>query len=139
MSVLLDETPVEVRALRVPSSEWKLILRARPNLLVEGPHESTERLIAVLASHSPAPPDDWRHSTESAPDAALLVRDVDTLSAEDQRELMNRIKGDEGPFTPRQVISTSATPVFPLIERGLFLEALYYRLNSVRLTIGEAR
>lgn len=137
MSVLLDETPVEVLALHVPASDWRLIVKARPNLLVEGPHDSTERLLAALASHSPTPVGDWRQSGETAEGATLIVRDVDRLTAQEQRELMDCMKGDEGPSIPRQIISTSATAVFPLIARGLFLEALYYRLNSVCLKIGE--
>jgi DNA-binding NtrC family response regulator len=34
-----------------------------------------------------------------------------------------------------QVVSTSSEALFPLVERGIFDDALYYRLNVVRLTI----
>jgi len=35
----------------------------------------------------------------------------------------------------RQVVSATTHPLFPLIARGLFDEALYYRLNVMRLSI----
>jgi transcriptional regulator of acetoin/glycerol metabolism len=34
-----------------------------------------------------------------------------------------------------QVVSTTAQPLFPLVGRGLFDEALYYRLNVVHLCV----
>lgn len=133
-----DETPSEVLALHVEAFDWQLIVNTRPNLLVEGPQESTESLIAVLASVSPEPLRDWRLSAEGAAAPTLLVRDVDELTVEEQRQLMDRMRGTEGQPMPRQIISTSATAVFSLVERGLFLEDLYYRLNSIRLEISAA-
>ena len=34
-----------------------------------------------------------------------------------------------------QTISLTTMPLFPLVVRGLFAEALYYRLNSVLLRV----
>lgn len=136
LSAPSNETPAEVLALRVPAFDWQLIVTARPNLLVEGPQESIECLVAALASVSPEPLWDWRQSPKGAAATTLLVQRIDALTVDEQRQLMDRMRGGEGQPVPRQVISTSATAVFPLVEKGLFREDLYYRLNSMRLEIG---
>jgi hypothetical protein len=131
------ETPPEILALHLPPCEWEIIVDARPNLLVEGPSSTTEGLIQVLASVSPEPWRDWRQAPPDAPlSTTLVVRDADALTPEEQRLLLDRLNGVGGQ-PPRQIVSTSARPVFPLVERGVFLADLYYRMNSVRLPISE--
>ena len=34
-----------------------------------------------------------------------------------------------------QVIATTSEPLFPLVERGAFLDVLYYRLNILRVEV----
>jgi transcriptional regulator of acetoin/glycerol metabolism len=34
-----------------------------------------------------------------------------------------------------QIVSTSKSPLFPLVERGAFLDRLYYQLNVVYLDL----
>jgi DNA-binding NtrC family response regulator len=59
----------------------------------------------------------------------LIVRDVAALTATDQQRLLQWL--DRGERS--QVLSTAAQPVFSLVERGEFLEDLFYRLNVLRL------
>ena len=40
---------------------------------------------------------------------------------------------DEG----AQIIATSTRPVFPRVARGEFSDALYYRINTVTLVLGD--
>ena len=131
-----SEMPAEILALDVQPSDWRVIVSARPNLLVEGPQANSERLIGILASLSPDPVRDWRQLADCL-STTVLVRGVDALTPEEQRKLMHRLEGASGQPLPRQVISTSTRAVFPLVECGLFLSQLYYRLNSVRLQVGE--
>ena len=37
--------------------------------------------------------------------------------------------------TDVQVVSTAKAPLFPLVERGAFLDRLYYQLNIVYLDL----
>jgi transcriptional regulator of acetoin/glycerol metabolism len=57
-----------------------------------------------------------------------VLRNVSALDGHGQAALLRWL--DAG----RQVISTTAHPLFPLITRGLFDEALYYRLNVTLLS-----
>ena len=41
----------------------------------------------------------------------------------------------ENSIDQKQVVSTTVQPLFPLVERGLFAEALYYRLNVMLLCV----
>jgi transcriptional regulator of acetoin/glycerol metabolism len=61
----------------------------------------------------------------------VLVRDLATLSVDQQRALSSWLD-QVGPGHV-QIVSTNALPLFPLVEQGVFLEALYYRLNTLRL------
>jgi len=61
---------------------------------------------------------------------ALVLGNVCALDRHEQAALLRWL--DVG---RKQVVSATAQPVFPLIARGLFDEALYYRLNVMRLSI----
>jgi DNA-binding NtrC family response regulator len=63
----------------------------------------------------------------------LIVDEVAELDANDQRFLLGWLNGPGG---RTQVISLTSQPLFPLVERGLFLADLYYRLNIVRPEVG---
>jgi len=61
----------------------------------------------------------------------MLIRDVATLSLDQQHALLSWL--DQAGPGHAQVVSTAALALFPVVEHGMFLEALYYRLNTVRL------
>jgi hypothetical protein len=58
---------------------------------------------------------------------ALILRGVDALVAADQRRLLDWL----GDAVAVKVIGTATAPLLPRIERGAFLESLYYRLNTI--------
>jgi transcriptional regulator of acetoin/glycerol metabolism len=61
----------------------------------------------------------------------LVIRNVDGLSLEHQAALSAWL---ERPAMGRtQVVSTTNAPLFPRVAAGLFLEKLYYRLNTLVL------
>jgi hypothetical protein len=66
------------------------------------------------------------------PVGTLVVPNVDGLDHEQQHQLMRWLDVTSG---TAQVISTTAQPLFPLVKRGIFLEALYYRLNTIRVDL----
>jgi hypothetical protein len=60
-----------------------------------------------------------------------VLRNVDGLSAEQQRTLLAWL---EHAVAPTHVVSTTTVPLFPRVTAGLFLDVLYYRLNTVMLS-----
>jgi transcriptional regulator of acetoin/glycerol metabolism len=52
------------------------------------------------------------------------------LGRHEQAALLEWLDGER-----KQVVSTTVDPLFPLIARGLFDEALYYRLNVMLMRI----
>ena len=66
----------------------------------------------------------------AAPFGTLLVKDVSRLDRTQQARLA-RIAA--APHV--QIISMASAPLFPLVDRGAFLDELYYRLNMVTLDL----
>ena len=111
--------------------EWADINRARPNVLLEGPPDTTEAAARFLLSHAFEPIVKIQSGERldlSAGPCTLLVHDVDTLNADEQIRLLRWI---ESAPSRVQVVSTCSQPLFSRVTRGLFDERLYYRLNVI--------
>jgi hypothetical protein len=114
--------------------EWSVLRAGRPNVLITGSAAAVDGLIAALRPFLRIPLHRWEAGTVlPAPKeaATLLISDVGTLSPEQQQTLLSWLD-DALPGQP-QVVSTTALELFSLVQSGTFLEALYYRLNAVRL------
>lgn len=62
----------------------------------------------------------------------LILHDAATLTMAEQTQLLDWLNA----ASPRpQVVSTSAQPLFAQVERGLFAEPLYYRLNVILIGV----
>ena len=133
-----DKTQAQLGALDVSPQDWFVIVSSRPNVLVEGPERSTELLIQALATAVHETMYDWNQPWPKDGRATVVVRAVDALSDEEQRQVLDLLNDSGNGFPPRQVVTTCARPLFPLVHQGLFREDLYYRLNVVHLKIGEA-
>jgi len=132
-----DTTHAELGALDVSPQDWFVIVSVRPNVLVEGPEHSTELLIHALATTVHETMYEWNQPWPKDGRATVIVRAVDALNDEEQRQVLDLLNDSGNGSPPRQVITTSARPLFPLVHEGLFREDLYYRLNVVHLKIGE--
>jgi hypothetical protein len=106
----------------------------RCNALLEGTATATDAALALWQPHirepivrheSPTPLD-----LPSGETGTLILSNVATLSRDEQRRLFVWMRAT-GSRT--QIISTSARPLFALVEDGLFDAALYYRLNVLLL------
>jgi Sigma-54 interaction domain len=64
----------------------------------------------------------------------LILRDVDRLSSDDQRQLLEWL---EPAGRRMRVISVASAALYPRVEAGAFIDTLYYRLNTVTLEINE--
>ena len=58
----------------------------------------------------------------------LILREVGALPLSDQHRLIGWLERAAG---QTQVVSTTTTPLLPLVLTGAFLARLYYRLNTV--------
>jgi hypothetical protein len=115
----------------------KGILRvARPNLLILGTDGETKQTIDAIASSLADPVATWVPSPLSPfpdqPCRTLIIHDVDRLTFSQQEHLVRISAARAGAL---QIIATSQCPLFTAVQRGVFLERLYYRLNVVVLDL----
>jgi hypothetical protein len=111
--------------------DWNLI-SARVNVLLIGESRTTKALVDIARRHTAEPLINLRCANElylptiRDGDTAFLV-DVDELVLLDQQRLNTWLDS-----TPRpRLISTSRVSLIAMVEAGMFLESLYYRLNTL--------
>ena len=105
----------------------------RVNLLVTGATADIQDALTRLRPNLRQPIQTW-----TAPDplelpspiqsGTLIVRDVAALLPIDQGRLLKWLEMSGG---RTQVVSTTTSPLLPLVESGAFHDTLYYRLNVV--------
>jgi transcriptional regulator of acetoin/glycerol metabolism len=103
------------------------------NLLLIGRDEVTRAFLAGLMSSLATPVVYWDDATPTLSSGAagsLIVRNCARLSRASQQRLLEWLKDHRG-----RIIATSTRPVFPRVERGLFSDGLYYRINTVTLLL----
>jgi hypothetical protein len=116
---------------------WEIAVTNRLCVLVSGPPVATG---AFLDKHGIELP--WRviHVTCDRPGAfwecemagTVVLHDVDKLGLMWQRQLFAWLDTEAG---RTQVVSTTSRSLLPLIAAGDFLERLFYRLNTVHITL----
>jgi hypothetical protein len=107
-------------------------LRARPNVLIDGPARDAERTFERMRPYLRMPLAIWApRETPWLPTGTfrtLLIRSVDSLNASQQENVARFISQTAGRV---QVVSIADTKLFPLVTRGMFQERLFYRLNTI--------
>ena len=118
----------------LPQDVLTRLKRQHPNILVVGPAAFVNAALRSIEPLVPQPIVSWRPSeTRAVPAdsyATLVIHRVDTADAAQQRQLCDWFDKRPGHI---QVVSTALAPLYPFVENGTFLEALYYRLNHVSL------
>jgi len=120
------------------NGDWRALLRARVNVLVTGPLTSLEEFMKLcreelrqpLVFASPGLP------LPSHASDTLVVTDVHLLDDAAQHTLAAWVCDPQHANT--QVMSLTSTPLFSLVDQGLFDRDLYYHLNTVHLQLTEA-
>jgi Sigma-54 interaction domain len=127
----------DMHPLEFPWTADAAKLQRRPNLLVLCRNREPEEVLAPLKVSARRPfticrlpgalalPQDAR--------GTLCLMDVGALMLGQQMKLYDWL---EGAGRECQVVSIAREPLYPLIEDGRFMEALYYRLNVVCLDAG---
>ena len=114
--------------------EWRILKTARCNVLVTAIPDAVERLLAALTPYLDQPVWCWTPDTVLPPPGdvrTLVIHNVDALSDYQQRELLSWL--EQSAVTRSRVVSTTTVRLVPLVAAGLFLEVLYYRLNTLLL------
>jgi Sigma-54 interaction domain len=112
----------------------------RPNVLVIGPVARIEATVAAIVAASSIPVCDWTPDQPlpaTGDRSTIVIRDIATLSPALQRAWLAWLHAQQA--CPAHIIATSSIAVFPLVSQGMFLEDLYYRLNTVLLDVRTER
>lgn len=113
-----------------------LALQQRSNMLVVGGAAETRLLLARLRASLSTPTYSWKGGRLVLPPVSvrctLVLSNVDTLAARDQRRLEAWFENGHG---AAQVISTTARPLHALVLEGVFLDRLYYHLNTILIEL----
>jgi hypothetical protein len=120
------------------ADDWRRAATAQHSMLVEGPEASIQAVLQRLTPYLREPVT-WlqRGGSQALPaegSGALVLQNIAALEPEAQARLRVWLDNDAH---RRQVVSTSAYPLFPLVDCGLFDAGLYYRLNVVRFSVGQ--
>ena len=117
------------------NDEWLLAVRTQANLLVTGRRTVVARAIREVAPWLRQP---IVRVTCTLPlalpmDAStLILDDVDALTDAEQTTLLKYLDAAQAAM---QVISSTATPLYPRVQAGFFSDVLYYRLNMLYLPL----
>jgi hypothetical protein len=116
--------------------EWRNVCLGHHSLLLQGPKASTQAALHFLTPHLASPvfwkPGGAQLELPESGGGVLVLHDVGDLTREAQARLMRWL---DHSVERKQVVSTSEYSLFGLVARGLFDEALYYRLNVVLLNL----
>ena len=116
--------------------EWNAVASEHCNVLVEAVPAVAAPVLAELRGHLRAPIHEYNPNVGSPvpepTEGTLILLEVASLGPRQQAKLLRWLTDRHGSV---QVASTSSEPLFPLVERGAFDAALYYRLNVVRIAI----
>jgi hypothetical protein len=116
--------------------EWGAVAYQRRNVLLEASSETAAQLLEALGPHLRTPVHEYRPGLRppmpQPTEGTIILKEVANLTPGEQALVLKLLTERNQTL---QVVSTSSEALFPLVERGIFDDALYYRLNVVRLTI----
>jgi hypothetical protein len=132
-----DFSAARAITIGVRPEDWRLLVTARPNVLLEGAHETTDVVVGEAMEWLPTPHATWCGAPPRGDrPATLVVRSISALDHDQQHSLFEWL---DAPGDRVQVISTTSEPLYPMVGSGVFLESLYYRLNVMRLDVAMAQ
>ena len=114
-------------------ADWEWLTHAlRPSALLIGPRGVTDAVLRDIQGSLRPPIFEWPRDGApwncAEPPATVILRQVAELSRDDQYSLLTWLSNGGRRV---QVISVASRRVYPLVEAGAFLPALYYRINCV--------
>jgi hypothetical protein len=126
----------DTRLARV-ARELSLVGTARLNLLLVGGAEKVRLVLETQMSMFQTPVVSWSPGEPFVlppveRTGALILHEVRSLSLHDQLQLLEWLAGA---VRRTQVISTTSAPLLPRVSARGFVDALYYRLNTVYIDL----
>lgn len=122
-------------ALGISAADSEIIVQAQPHMIVEDVESAYDQTIVSLTPYLRTPVDLWEPGMRLhllRPNGSVVLRHVGSLSADEQRELLQWMDGSGG---ESQVVGISSGSLFTAVRTGGFSAQLYYRLNIVRLQL----
>ena len=107
----------------------------RRNVLLIGTDSRLAEFLPVLTRTAMLPIESCRAGRLALPHRSvgtLLLHDADRLTREEQEQMFGWISCAPPPV---QVVTAASVPLFPLVVRQHFSEALFYRLSQVCLIV----
>jgi hypothetical protein len=140
---MVSTTPTgNERVLRKPpkgsAAELSYATIAQHPILLEGPAVSIDVMLSLLAPYLREPVT-WnrcgmRLEFPSDNRGAMVLQNVSRLNRDDQARLLAWLNE---PAHQTQILSTTTSPLFPLVCASRFDATLYYRLNVVRCPLDQ--
>jgi len=116
----------------IPGADLRRLVNSGANLLVRGEKSAAMATVVALSADFPAPLTTWTAGTEAdLPDldrGTLIIYEVENLDLARQRVLLAWLQTRASRV---RVITTVSRDLFSMVTAGLFLDQLYYRLNTV--------
>jgi Sigma-54 interaction domain len=123
--------PGEV-AYAIPGKDLRRLVNSGANLLVRGEKSAATATVVALSADFPLPLITWIAGTDVELPAldrgTLVVHDVDCLDLAAQRTLLAWL---EDRTRRVRVITTVTQDLFAMVTAGVFVDQLYYRLNTI--------
>ncbi len=125
----------------VRESDANLLFERTPrtNLLLIGGSKRVLKAIEILLPNLHEPITVWLPGSQLVlPPIAtgtLILHEVGALELDDQYRLHAWIERAQGRAHGTHIVSTSEASLLPRVHAGVFLDTLYYRLNTVYIDI----
>jgi hypothetical protein len=130
----LNVTPSPTVDVPFDADDWRILYHTVANSLLVGSLATVNAAVSLLLPRLQEPIFTWDPSILSEPSlpstGTLVIREVAELGSLPQQRLLDHLNN----LAHRvRVISLASSPLYPFVQRGDFLEALFYRLNVVCL------
>jgi len=120
---------------QLPTQELNVLARYHPNLLIVGKESAVSPTVLALTSDFYPIVRRWPEEADrlvSDQHTTLIVPEIGCLTPDSLACLTEWLDARFGRF---QIVSTSSTPLLCRVQSGLFPADLYYRLNTLVLTL----
>jgi hypothetical protein len=121
--------------LAIPVSDWEVLVATRANAIVVGNEDAAMGVWTAIWTSLQKPicwSDAGQLSLPRNSAGTLILKGAHLLDASSQQQVFEWISRDA---RATRVLATTPLPLFPLVQGGTFLEALYYRLNMLLLIV----
>jgi Sigma-54 interaction domain len=115
----------------IPAADWEGIITLRPNVLLNGPQPATNAVLDALKPHLRRPHSHCvpeAHRALPLQTGTLILHEIGALNTRQQEQLLQWFSHLS---EPTQVVSTSSSSLYALVQDGTFSADLFYRVNVV--------